>query len=591
MNREALFWPILVTSLIALLGGMLLSEDRVGYQARVVPLVLIGTSTIWVLILLLKRDISSRWIAKFQISLLLFSLTLYLLLVNRWVSIVGDNIGYIGAAQGLIAGKGLYNMASPVPVPDLQYGFGLPVMLVPLIYFFDSVVAMKLVPVFCAALASAAIFLMMRKYAEGKYAAVISFLCAVNPLVWDYAHQIMTETPFLFFSATALFLVVKYGEQPKVGGKYLYLAAVSLGWLYHVKGLGILLLIASGAYLFLRREWKRAVLLVGVAGATIVPWMIRNAMLNPHPAGGIPYLSNFLVQMQMEDASKSLLANILNRFLSNLDVQFGATAEMIFPISFYGRKWVVPALVLIGYLHRLFRNQASAVKRFEGKTPSRSPRSKSPIRRSLRLGARLDLIEIYFALVFGAILIWPGAPSRYLIYVMPFLFFYFITGCVVVAGFVVEKLERQPSLGLVRSVVFVAVVLVVSIPDLWADMEKIEFQRWQNGYGGPWTNYYKTAMWLKANTPPDATVVARKPGLIYMWSGRRGSVYPYTSDAQEMMAFFEKYDYVIADGFWEVGVFRETPRYLIPVIQEHSDRFEVAYKTDPPRNWVLRLKK
>ena len=133
-----------------------------------------------------------------------------------------------------------------------------------------------------------------------------------------------------------------------------------------------------------------------------------------------------------------------------------------------------------------------------------------------------------------------------------------------------------------------ALAMGIFLPSFRSDLDLLTFRRCQRGYPGYWKNYYKAAIWIRDNTPSKAKVAARKPTLVWFWSGRESGLYPWTKDVKLAWRKLKGFDYVIVD---DLPFFPETRKYLIPVIRAYADSFEVVYVTPPPRNYVLRLKK
>ena len=99
-------------------------------------------------------------------------------------------------------------------------------------------------------------------------------------------------------------------------------------------------------------------------------------------------------------------------------------------------------------------------------------------------------------------------------------------------------------------------------------------------------SFYAAAEWTAQTTGPEAIVVNRKPRIFFWISGRRGDVYPYSTDAREVLAWMERIgaDYVVVDA-----ISGTTTRYLVPALREHLPKFEVVYEGGEPSTLVLRF--
>jgi hypothetical protein len=106
------------------------------------------------------------------------------------------------------------------------------------------------------------------------------------------------------------------------------------------------------------------------------------------------------------------------------------------------------------------------------------------------------------------------------------------------------------------------------------------------GYPMDWRRYFEAVEWIKAHTPEDAVVMARKPEFVYLLSGRRSFCYPFSKDRAEVRSAMLRSQYVLVDNFrWT-----ETTAYLVgPVLKDNPDLWELVFTTSPPRFYVVRI--
>jgi hypothetical protein len=109
-------------------------------------------------------------------------------------------------------------------------------------------------------------------------------------------------------------------------------------------------------------------------------------------------------------------------------------------------------------------------------------------------------------------------------------------------------------------------------------------------YPPEWTSYFEAADWLRRYSPQDALVMARKPFLLHLTSGRFTMVYPFTPDHEELVrqALKDRVDFVVVD---RLGL-TTTTHYLVPAIQAHRTLFEPMYATTiEPRTYIFRIRR
>jgi hypothetical protein len=90
---------------------------------------------------------------------------------------------------------------------------------------------------------------------------------------------------------------------------------------------------------------------------------------------------------------------------------------------------------------------------------------------------------------------------------------------------------------------------------------------------------------MGGNSPADALVACRKPGMFYYFSGRHTTYYRNTLDDLEMLKDFDEkgVDFVIFD---QLG-YSSTRRYLQPTINKHREKFPVVQQLKNPDTYIL----
>jgi hypothetical protein len=109
------------------------------------------------------------------------------------------------------------------------------------------------------------------------------------------------------------------------------------------------------------------------------------------------------------------------------------------------------------------------------------------------------------------------------------------------------------------------------------------------GYSEDWIRFYQAADWLKKNSPENSIVVSRKPALVYLRARRKGLGYPFTYNTEKVKSviFSSEVDYIIVDRFYWTNT---TFEYLVPVLNQNRDKFDIVYTTPPPQTYVIKVK-
>jgi hypothetical protein len=206
------------------------------------------------------------------------------------------------------------------------------------------------------------------------------------------------------------------------------------------------------------------------------------------------------------------------------------------------------------------------------------------------------LIAVYLLFYFGILLLWQTqwSSERFVVSIVPFLYFCLLRGIILVVFFVKALISRMAhplktlddlaaaGTRLGKIALWVAVAIAVPI-NVWAGFRgAIQ----NNALSRDWVAYYDCADWVRSNTPPDAIIVSRKPELFYLRSNRQGLVYPFSHDIDRVVDFLKKNNvhYLVFDSFaWS----QTTARYIYPVLISKPELFKTVYALKDPLTLVL----
>ncbi|MFH1679063.1 MAG: hypothetical protein ABIH26_00285, partial [Candidatus Eisenbacteria bacterium] len=468
------------------------------------------------------------------------------------LSMNGDDAEFLILGRSIAAGEGMTNINEAHPTPHTKYPFLFPAFLALLERAAPgSILLPKSAGVL---LGTAAAFLfagLLLRVASPGLAAAGSLLYATNPFFLDFGQLILSETPFLFSTLLALVLYLRWEERGArsfpAGAAAAALAA------YFTRTAGIALIGALFVALLSRRRARPALLLLLIAAAAATPWVIRNQ----RAGGGSAYMNQFFVKDPYNPGAGALdPAHFLTKRLAGNLETYGAyeIGRGIVPAPFAGRPGrgggsaralaVIVSLAAAGGLVSRWRRSAG-------------------------------LLEIYAAFYLAVCLAWPEVwgSIRFLLPVLPLLLFYALATGERLLGALPAPAGRPAA---------AAALLLLLGSNVYANAKERPLAE----YPPAWRNYEACALWARENTPETSVFVSRKPGLFYVWSGRRSVAYLWSEDRE---ALFSK---MIEDGADYVVVAplsATTPRYLIPAINEHRDRFEALLHLPEPDTYVLRL--
>ncbi|MGH7550429.1 MAG: hypothetical protein ACREK3_06690, partial [Gemmatimonadota bacterium] len=103
------------------------------------------------------------------------------------------------------------------------------------------------------------------------------------------------------------------------------------------------------------------------------------------------------------------------------------------------------------------------------------------------------------------------------------------------------------------------------------------------GYPSFWQDYFDASRWIGANAP-DAVVLARKPTLVWYWSGRPTVVYPGRADPEATWRFIQE------TGVTHFLFEGSTEEELAPTLAPRRDQLELLYRAPDGQAAVVRLR-
>lgn len=483
-----------------------------------------------------------------------------LLLFDPTLFTGGDNAGYMILGDALRSFRGYLDLHLPDTPLHTKYPPGYPAALA-VVGLLGGLQLYKLFSLACTAAAVWLIYRTGRRLFSSRVAVAAAFLFALNPVLLEYSHWVLSEA---FFVAAVLLSVAAWAGVPdraEEGKSWTVgLGAALLAFLIRTAGLPLLLAVL--AFHALRREWRRlavsAVLVAAVAGG----WTLYARMAG----GGEGYLGELLMRNPYDPSAGTVgLAGLVERGAVNLWTYVSA----VLPGALTGQRLqgeaggplttllglAVTGLALAGWLARGRR--------------------------------RVGVAELFTFLYVGLIAVWPEVwtDRRFLLPALPLLLLY-ATGAVEGAA------ERWELPG--RGALAVGTAALLAVPALHsAGTRAPERVRCLRAYASgspcvpaPWASFLDAARWSGENLPAGAIVVNRKPRIFYWISGRQGRVYRFTGEPELLIRDLEEADadFVVIDQ-----ISGTTARYLVPAVRANPGRFEMIHQAGRPPTYVLRF--
>lgn len=565
---------------------------------------------------------------RYKILLLLVVVSiLYSLHLNQNLDTGGDNARYIILARSLIEGKGYKDIGLAGEPHHIKYPFVFPLLLAPLLHFFDyNVLILKLVPFIFALATIICVYLIMLDFGNNKTAMTVALLMGISTAFIKYSTVVLSEVPYTFFTLLAIIFFNRYHREEKWSSKNGFLFILFLFIVFFTRTVGMSLVAASLTFFILEGNYElrariKKVCFIGIPSIIFVGlWFLRSFLLKEVSSPG--YSTFFLADPFNADAGYVKFLDLPHRVIDNSITSIRALgAILVSRETFVAVGIVFLTIVIFEFMRRVLFDRS--------------------------------IIEYYLIFYFGILLLNAFKGTRFYIPILPFVFFYFVAGIGTFLKLIEKEiLKRKTSLFLISlalmltlpfllihrsseeyyknlvfgrySVPYLVLLLIIFVLFLFSILllslrrlrksviEVIRSKRkiislsliglvvvfnvvecssppYGVQYTGSFKEYYEMGQYIKENTPPDAIIMGLKPHLMHLWTGRKMSwVYPFTKDEQRIKEhiFDRGVDYVIFSPELVIGL---DGRYLAPVIEKNITIFEEIYSVGKTKLFKIRV--
>jgi hypothetical protein len=372
--------------------------------------------------------------------------------------------------------------------------------------------------------------------------------------------------PFMLAAFAALYCLEIAELRPKATAARLRILACGLAVVAcYIRTSGLAVLLGMLLLFLVRRQYRELIILLLVFAAATVPWEIHNIRAGHAQS----YLEQLLAkQPYFPELGRASVADWALRIWQNLrDYVTRGVPRMLFPT--HKETWyeavcgiILSLLAAIGFL-RGFRKLAA-----------RGHGQPGPL-----VACALFAVPVLLG--------WPRcwASNRFLLPFLPLIAIFLFYGLDWLGG----KLGWRRFVPAVAGVLIIANAVHLTVLARKAVKDNLGYLHGDrySGYPIDWHRYFEAIEWIKAQTPPDAVVMARKPEFVYLLSGRRSFCYPLTTDRAQVKSALQRCQYVLADNFQWIN---NTPKLLMPVLRDNPDLWSMLFTTPPPEFYVLGVK-
>jgi len=528
---------------------------------------------------------------------------------DKKVHLGGDNAGYYILGKSLADGKGYTSIHSKEQIPGNHFPPGYPVMIAAVMKVFSGkITTIKAANGFYMWAALMVLFFLFRALTRNIHLSFVAcLLAAYNFHLLEYSTIMMSEIPFVLFSAiTLLLFVLTDFEKPIYKNWKFILFVITLVFAFYIRTLGVALFISFMLILLAQKRWKYAGFLFVSFFMLISPWQIRS-----HSLGGNSYVNQLFMKnpyrpemgpMEASDWPKRFTRNVKRYF--TLEVPNG-----VMPFETIDYKQCVKQLKAEAGELETDTTQTKAPEKemsLEEKQKDAAtrgiPGSKVEITTTdyiisillmllIAIGlARMKdhrlLLALYLAGTFGILFLWPEAwfGIRFMLPLVPVLIMLTLYGLTEVPMLIAEKLKRKEPW--ILAIIIPFVVFFYMKGDLEKRVVELE-NRAKGVYINKFKNYFDIATWSNNNLPKDAVVSTRKGQLFYLYANRWVSGFESTLNQEELIEGLKKNEvtHVVLD---QLG-YSSTSRYLYPAIKKYPGKFKVIYQLKDPDTYIMKF--
>ncbi|MDP8215713.1 MAG: glycosyltransferase family 39 protein [Candidatus Kaelpia imicola] len=455
----------------------------------------------------------------------------------------GDSAQYLILAKSILSGCGYRALNLPgEPLFD-HYPPVFPTFLSFIIAIFG--LNYQVIYIFIAIVGYISLILtyyLMRNYLDRRGSLLICLLTASNLFFFIYiTMHILTEALYLFLSLLSFLLILKYFSfYDKKRYIVLILSFISIILSYFTRYIGISLFLAVILFLIkTERDYKAALNLSVLFFIFFLIWRFIPSSLDINSS----YITG---QFWLIDPYKPFLGSIFTdpgtfilRIIEGVNIYCRDIAVIIIPLiglknySIFNFIWLSVVLFILFGLCSSFKDK------------------KKPI------------FNYYFIIYMVILVVWPYRETyRFLMPIIPFLYYYFIKGVTKALFFI--KIKYTSS---ILCLILVVVLLINITSDFFIipDLTKISEAK---------KEFIALHDWINDNIVNDKIILSRKPTVSYLLTKHKSLIFPYSKDSNDIWnrVVEEEIGYIVVDNFSP-----QTRIYLGPFLYQFKDKIKLIY--------------
>jgi hypothetical protein len=456
-------------------------------------------------------------------------------------------------AESIATGQGYRLINFPNAPTERTFPPGWPLLLATIVAAFPgNYTPLKLMSLILWLMSIPLVYRLFSSRLGTPYLEILVALVALNPRMIRVSGMVMSEAAFLFFSLLTLNVLEYWDTCSDKNWILVVIVGVLAVYTQLIRTVGLSVVLTVTAYLLVSRRFRQLAIAIVVIGLGMFPQLWLNfqdggSLISSGYESQVLGISFTEKTAQMWDNAQSYFHGLIS---ISLEIVFRPNTVTLF--NRIGLGIIPPAVNALVVLLIV----AGAIL-------------------STRCFKASDLYAgLYFA---GVLAFWNpkvgSAQARFLIPLVPFLYFYLIQAVARLTYLFIGQISRNKKAAPLVVIALLTPIVLSSIA--------FNIQEWQDPMRNRITDLSIGTRWILQNTPQDSVVMAQDPVPDYLYARRKTIAYP--SIEQDIQEYLDanNVDYVLVSPRLqmprtkELGEFAEAK--LVPFLTSSPDRFRLVY--------------
>jgi hypothetical protein len=471
-----------------------------------------------------------------------------------------DSLTYIVLSKAIISGNGYHDIHLVGSTAHVKFPPLFPLLLSPLVYFYgDSFIVFKSMVIIFSILSIFAVYRLFLKTDRGN-ALIVMLLIAISPHYFSYAHSIYSEIPFLFFSVSTLIFAIKYNDCEAWNHPYGFLTVIFLLFAYFSRSIGISLFPAILLSIMMNNIKGSSISkIIFITGFFLIPicgWEIRNQLFKSLNQDTIPYI-DWLFKDPYSLGATIGICQAIEGIMKNIYAYlFYSFPELLTGYTYTTRSYsafLLSCFIVVGLTAAILKKKS--------------------------------LCEWYMIFYMFILFLWPWSKisgTRFIIPIIPFVFYYFILGFKTTATAFNGKILR-------KILVSSAVVLLIT-SNLSSTVGMISRGLSQERNDQAVYQFIEMSKWLESNTDKREVLLSFHPAAFYLYANRVSLDIPYIKNSMELSEYIntKKPVYFIIDSMFAPEGIRNKVPSLWDWLEANNEKLKIIYEKNG--NMILKFR-